>query len=76
MIKETRHLTKDILIQFYVRHQGLPWFNDFIQYMNRLKEISKFLLINLLIHSDICEILILAREDAGRRLILLYFQID
>ena len=35
MMKETRHLTKDILTQFYARHQGLPWFNDFIQFMSR-----------------------------------------
>jgi nucleoside diphosphate kinase len=35
MIKETRHLTKDILTQFYARHQGLPWFDDFIQFMSR-----------------------------------------
>lgn len=41
MIKETRHFTKDILMQFYNRHQGLPWFNDFIQYMSRLEEDSQ-----------------------------------
>lgn len=35
IIKETRHLTKEILIPFYSRHQGLPWFDDFIQYMSR-----------------------------------------
>ncbi|UJR26523.1 hypothetical protein I4U23_007846 [Adineta vaga] len=50
--KETRHLTKDILTQFYARHQGLPWFNDFIQFMS----------------SDTCEILILARENAVQAL--------
>ncbi|CAF3547173.1 unnamed protein product [Rotaria sp. Silwood1] len=52
MIKETRHLTKDILTQFYARHQGLPWFSDFIQFMC----------------SDACEIIILAREDAVQAL--------
>ncbi|CAF0913540.1 unnamed protein product [Rotaria sordida] len=52
MIKETRHLTKDILTQFYARHQGLPWFNDFIQFMS----------------SDVCEVIILAREDAVQAL--------
>lgn len=35
MTKETRHLTTDNLIQIYARHQGLPWFDDFIQYMSR-----------------------------------------
>ncbi|CAF4390870.1 unnamed protein product [Rotaria sp. Silwood2] len=52
MTKETRHLTKDVLTQFYARHQGLPWFNDFIQFMS----------------SDVCEIIILAREDAVQAL--------
>ncbi|CAF3860635.1 unnamed protein product [Adineta steineri] len=52
MIKETRHLTKDILTQFYARHQGLPWFNDFIQFMS----------------SDVCEVIILARENAVQAL--------
>ncbi|CAF3675555.1 unnamed protein product [Rotaria socialis] len=52
LMKATRHLTKDVLTQFYARHQGLPWFNDFIQFMS----------------SDICEIIILAREDAVQAL--------
>jgi nucleoside diphosphate kinase len=35
VVKEARHLTKDLLSQFYGRHHGLPWFNDFIQFMTR-----------------------------------------
>ncbi|CAF0759923.1 unnamed protein product, partial [Didymodactylos carnosus] len=46
--KETRQLSKELLTQMYARHNGLPWFQDFIRFMN----------------SDVCTILILGREDA------------
>lgn len=49
MMKETKRFSKELLTQFYSRHQGLPWFDDFIQFMT----------------SDVCEVIILAREDAG-----------
>ena len=49
MMKETKRFTKELLIQFYSRHQGLPWFDDFIQFMT----------------SDVSEVIVLAREDAG-----------
>ncbi len=67
MIKETRHLTKDILTQFYARHQGLPWFDDFIQFMSRQTYRLSFYFINRLFPSDVCEVLILARENAGKK---------
>ena len=49
MLKETNRFSRELLTQFYSRHQGLPWFDDFIQFMI----------------SDVCELIILAREDAG-----------
>lgn len=41
MDKQTRHLSKEVLNKLYSRHRGLPWFNDFIQYMNRFVHIPK-----------------------------------
>lgn len=65
MAKETKHLTKDILTQFYSRHQGLPWFDDFIQYMSRFFHLNQIFDYVFSFFSGICELLILAREDAG-----------
>ena len=67
MIKETKYLSKDILTQFYSRHQGLPWFDDFIRYMSRFC-LFDWIFNRIFLSSNVCELLILAREDAVQAL--------